>query len=294
MNQRTTAFCALLSLPLFSLALFSQTMVEFEVASILAAAPITSSQQVNAGVKIDDAHVRFQYLSLRDYICMAYKVKIHQVSGPDWLASERFDIKATMPEGSKRDQMAEMMQALLADRFKMKQHKSSKEFPVYQLVIAKGGLKIEEAAPAEDVAEASKKPVEVQATGGPAGSTFNYGNGSTFSFGDDKFQGTKLTMAQIAETLARFVDRPIVDMTGLKGRYNFTLPLQHDDYMAMMIRSAVTAGVALPSQALALMDRGSGDSLPNALQVLGLKMERGKAPIEVVVVDEIQKIPTEN
>ena len=58
------------------------------------------------------------------------------------------------------------------------------------------------------------------------GTTVNYGNGSAFSFGDNKFQAAKLTMPNLADTLARFVDRPVVDMTGLKGSYDFSFEFQ--------------------------------------------------------------------
>ena len=91
MRQTKNFFLAcLLCLPAFS-----QNKLEFEVASIRPAAPFTPGQQVNAGVKINDAHVTFASLSLKDYIGMAFKVKYHQISGPDWIASERFDINAT-------------------------------------------------------------------------------------------------------------------------------------------------------------------------------------------------------
>ena len=190
---------------------------------------------------------------------MAFKVKYHQISGPDWIASERFDINATLPEGTRRDQLPEMMQTLLTDRFEMKHHRTSKEFPVYGLVVAKGGLKIAEIAAAEDATEAAKKPVEVSVTGSRGGTTVNYGNGSAFSFGDNKFQAKKVTMANVADTLARFVDRPVVDMTGLKGIYDFNLEFQPEDFQAMIIRSAITAGITLPPQAIQLMERASGE-----------------------------------
>ena len=128
----------------------------------------------------------------------------------------------------------------------------------------------------------------------PLNWALNYGNGSAFSFGDNKFQAAKLPMPNLADTLARFVDRPVVDMTGLKGSYDFSLEFQPEDFQAMMIRSAIAAGITLPPQALQFMERASGDSLPNALQTIGLKLDRTKAPIEVVAIDQIQKTPTGN
>lgn len=269
--------------------------LEFEVASVKPAIQQVANQQVQAGVQIDGAQVHCRYLSIKDYIRFAYNVKDHQILGPDWMASARFDISAKIPEGTKRDQVREMMKSLLEDRFQMKLHRETKEFPVYGLVVAKGGLKMKEAPadPQTDGVDPAKAPVEVKATGGPGGTSIDLGRGSTYTFGNNKFVATKLTMASLAETLARFVDRPVVDMTDLQGRYDFTLEITPEDYRAMMIRGALAAGVSLPPEALRALD-ASGDSLYASLQLLGLKLEPRKAPLEVLVIDGITKTPTEN
>ena len=121
--------------------------------------------------------------------------------------------------------------------------------------------------------------MEVSATGGRSGTTVNYGNGS--AFGDNKFQAANLTMPNLADTLARFVDRPVVNMPGLKGSYDFSLEFQPEDFQAMMIRSAIAAGITLPPQALQFMERASGDSLPNALQTIGLKRTEPKRQLRL-------------
>jgi len=271
--------------------------LEFEVAAIKPAAPITPGvSQVHAGVQVDGAQIHCSYLSLTDYIRIAYKLKEHQISGPDWLASERFDIAAKLPAGTAREQVPEMLRSLLEDRFQIKVHRETKEFPVYGLVVAKGGLKMAESPPdaQTDVAEASRAPVNVTATGGPGGTTVDYGKGSSFSFGNNRFEARKLTMASVADSLGRFVDKPVVDLTGLQGNYDFTLDFSPEDYRAMLIRSAISAGVSLPPEALRLLDGSSGDSLFAALQILGLKLESRRAPLEVLVVDHVLKTQTEN
>src|SRR5262249_6061878 len=139
-----------------------------------------------------------------------------------------------------------------------------------------------------------KAPVQVTATGGPGGTTVRLGPGSYFSFANNKFEGKKLTMSGLAETLGRFTDRPIVDMTELKGNYDFTLEFTAEDYRAMLIRSAIAAGVALPPEALRALEVSSGDSLLAAVQMLGLKLEPRKAPVDVLVIDHVEKTPTEN
>jgi uncharacterized protein (TIGR03435 family) len=281
---------------LFAAAAFAQNTprLEFEVASIRPSPPITMN--VKVGVHIDGAQVSFTYVALKDLIQSAYKLKNYQVVAPDFVASDRYDIAAKLPAGSNRDQLPEMLQALLEDRFKLKFHRDSKEFPVYALIVAKTGLKLKEAAPdsESEAAEAAKGNVNVTATGGPGGVTLNLGQGSYFAFGDNRLECRKILMTPFADTLARFMDRPVVDMTGLTGRYDLKLEFTPEDYQAMLIRSALAAGVVLPPQALKLLEMSSGDSLGTALQTVGLKMESRKAPLPVLVVDKMEKAPTDN
>src|SRR5260370_8355996 len=119
---------------------------EFEVASIKPSAPAQMGQG-GAGVHIDGAQLRCSTLSLRDYIGVAYRLRNYQISGPDWLPNEKFDISATLPAGVPRDKVPEMMQALLEDRFQMKIHRETKDFPVYVLSVAKLGPKMKELSP---------------------------------------------------------------------------------------------------------------------------------------------------
>jgi uncharacterized protein (TIGR03435 family) len=271
--------------------------LEFEVASVKPAVQ-PAMTQVHAGVQIDGAQIHCTYLSLKDLLRFAYNVKDHQILGPDWLPSQRFDIAAKLPAGATREQVRDMMKTLLADRFQMKMHRESREFPVYGMVVAKSGLKIKEspADPPTEGADASKAPVNVNvtATGGPGGTTMDFGKGSTFSMANNKFEARKLTMINLADTLGRFVDRPVVDMTELKGGFDFTLDFSPEDYSAMLIRAAIAAGVSLPPEALRLLDGSSGDSLFAGLQGLGLKLEARKAPLEVLMIDQALKTPTEN
>jgi uncharacterized protein (TIGR03435 family) len=94
--------------------------------------------------------------------------------------------------------------------------------------------------------------------------------------------------------LTPFLDRPIIDGTGLKGVYDFMLDISPEDFAAMSVRSAVNAGVSLPPQMLRALDNASGDSLIDSLQKLGLTLASRKEPLEVIVVDAMQKAPTEN
>jgi uncharacterized protein (TIGR03435 family) len=278
------------------LTVFAQS---FEVASIRPSAP-PGPERMDVGVHIDGARVSCTALSLKDYIAAAYQLKIHQIVGPDWMGGDRFDINAKLPSGAKEAQVPDMLKALLADRFQMKAHPDTKDFPVYALVVAKGGLKIKESTPDPDdhVGDPGEKPkapaTNVTGSGGRGGVHIEYGHGSFFTLADNKFIARKLPMASFIDVLGRFEDRPVVDMTGLTGSYDFDLEFTQEDYMAMLIRSAIAAGVVLPPEALRALSGSSGDSLLNALEKLGLKLETRKAPLEVLVIDHIEKTPTEN
>jgi uncharacterized protein (TIGR03435 family) len=267
---------------------------EFEVAAIKPSAAQEGAAQIHVGVQLDGSQLHCSYLSLKDYIAMAYRVKQHQLTGPDWLGSERFDIAAKIPEGA-RDKVAEMMQRLLETRFELKMHRDSKEFPVYALTVAKGGLKLKE-SPLDAEGEGSGGPgaVNVSASGGRAGVSVNLGRGASFTFANNRFEAKKVTMLALADSLARYMDRPVVDMTGLTSTYDLALELSPEDARAMTIRSALAAGVALPPEAMRALEGVSDASLFSGMQALGLRLEARKAPLPVLVVDHVLRTPTDN
>ncbi len=280
------------ALLVLTLLLPGQAPKEFDVASIRQA----SAQQDSAsiGLRIDGSQVHISYLSLKDYIGMAYRVQIDQIVSPDWLSSERFDISAKLPADAKQTDVPEMLQNLLTDRFKLKQHREMRDFPVYVLEVAKGGLKVKESAPAEEFAKFASQPIDLAAGGDRAGVSIDYGNGSVFTLGATTIETRKLTMLMFSNLLTRFMDKPVVDQTELKGGYDLKLELTSRDRTTMLVRSAVSAGVTLPAQALALLNLPSDGSLENALNNAGFSLASRKVPREVVVVDDMLKTPTDN
>lgn len=268
---------------------------EFEVASVKPAAPQTGGTQVHVGVQIDGAQVHCTYLSVRDYLRIAYQVKDYQINGPDWIASERFDIHAKLPDGG-RAQFREMLQNLLTDRFQIKMHREKKDFSAYAIVVGKGGVKMKETPldPEPENGEGGKGAVNVTATGGRGGTTITYGRGAYFTLADNKIEARKLSMPYLADSIGRFVERPVVDMTDLKATYDLNLDFSPEDYRTLLIRMAVSAGVNLPPEALKLLEGASDESLFKGLETLGLKLESRKAPLEVMVIDSISKTPIQN
>jgi uncharacterized protein (TIGR03435 family) len=223
-------------------------------------------------------------------------LKLYQISGPDWIGTDRFDIAASLPEGTLPAEIPRMTQSLLEDRFQLKVHLEKKDFPIYALEIAKGGLKMTPAPPSPELEKAdSKAPQEFTGTGSSQGVSVNLGRGSSFSFSNNKFEVKRLNMASLAGTLERFLDRPVVDMTDLTGSFDFSIDVTAEDYRAMLLRSAVVAGVVLPPDVLRLLDGSSSpESLFDGLAKLGLKLEARKAPLDALVIDAALRTPTEN
>ena len=217
----------------------------FEVASIkkpaLSLQDQAMSGKLHVGMKVDGARVDFGSMSLADLIAQAYKVKSFQISGPDWMKTERFDIMAKLPEGATKDQVPQMLQALLAERFKLTIHRDTKDHAIYALIVGKGGPKLKEAPPDVEVpadappAKEEKGTLTVDTGQGKmsvkadssGGATVKGPNGLTqkisMSNGVMHMELNKATMDQMVEALSRFVDRPVVNMTGLKGNYQVAL-----------------------------------------------------------------------
>jgi len=263
--------------------------VQFEVASIRPSAP-AAANTVNVGLRMDGQQAHLNSLSLRDYISMAYDVRPAQVTGPDWISDTRFDVSATLPAGGKTDQIPRMLQSLLAERFQLKFHKEPKEFSVYAMVMGNRPLSLKSATVDPD----AKETVSVVATGSGAGVSVDLGGGASYSFVNGKLEGKKLDTPTMVDMLQNFMDRPIVDKTALKGFYDVTLEITQEDYRVMLIRAGTANGLVLPPQAMRLIEGATTPSFFEAMEKQGLKLEARKEMLDVIVVDQSLKMPTEN
>jgi len=309
-----------------SLAAFSQTPVQtalaFDVASVKPAGPLDpmalAQGKMRIGMKVDGQIVDIASFTLRDLIRTAYEVKDFQISGPDWLSgtmsAQRFNIQATMPPGGTEKQVPQMLQALLAERFKLAVHRDTKEHSVMALVVAKGGPKMKESEPDAPPPETPEEPKKGETVLGQGSSqvrisgSMDNGKGVKMKgpMGDMKMsmvdgkmhmEASKMSMSSLAEFATRFVDRPVVDMTDLKGNYQVAFDLTMDDLKNI----ARQAGMNIPGgpgggDTKGLVDASdpSGSSILMSLQAMGLKLDPRKAPLETIVVDHIEKTPTEN
>src|SRR5215471_14577707 len=179
-----------------------------------------------------------------------------------------------------------MMQSLLEDRFKLKVHRETRELPVYALVVTKGGVKMKE-TPVDPETDGAPKAIDVAVTGGRGGTTVSLPGGASMMYGFLFVEAKKVNMAALADNLARFVDRPVIDATELKGNYDFRL-----EYNLEELRSMMRTSGSDPNMVAGLPEQGT--SVMTSLQSLGLKLEARKAPMEVYVVVRAEKTPTEN
>ncbi len=264
--------------------------ITFEVASIKPAAPMPMGKMA-VGMNSDAGMLRYTNVSLKDCIRTAYRVKDFQVQGPDWIESTRFDIVAKLPADSTKDQIPEMLQTLLADRFKLTLHRETKEHAIYALIVGKGGPKL--------------KPAEVQTREGPpAGGNLGSGgpprNGMMMMRVDPAgahLKAPSATLAQLAEMISRFSERPVVDMTGIQGQYDFDLVFSPENMKGMM--HGLPGGPMPCRQVKGSVRRRMRRSEPagsiyESVQRYGLKLDPRKAPMEILIVDHIERTPTEN
>jgi uncharacterized protein (TIGR03435 family) len=136
--------------------------------------------------------------------------------------------------------------------------------------------------------------VTVGASGSAAGFNVDLGGGSSFSLANAHLEVKRATMASVASTLTRLMDRQVMDATGLTGNYDLAFEVSPEDFNAIMVRSAVNAGVILPPQALRVLDTASSDPFSSSLQKFGLTLESRKIPLDVIVVDSMRKTPRED
>jgi uncharacterized protein (TIGR03435 family) len=223
--------------------------------------------------------------SLTDLILRAYGIKRYQLNKPTWFDSQFYDIAARVPEGATAEQFATMIQRLLEERFKLALHKDRKELSLYDLTVGKGGPKLVEAveptAPQPD-AKPQKAPVSPFDEDGYPIIPPNAKYRMAIRGGRTTMRLERITMEEFAQQVTDMVGRPVIDTTGLKGKYDITLHYIQDPPG----RNGGPPPAATPD---------AGPTVSGALQSqLGLRLEPRKGIIEILVVDHAEKIPTEN
>jgi uncharacterized protein (TIGR03435 family) len=262
--------------------------VAFEVASVKPAPPPDRSQTMgrsNAAMIVDDARVYIASATLGDLINMAFRVRPYQVNGPAWLSATganvpRFTVQAKLPEGATKDQAPEMLQTLLAERFRLTFHREDKERAVFALVVGKGGSKLRESTPDGESAaagEMGKGPTNSKVTQVPGGNTIH--------------MEQDMTVAALCDLATRFLDRPVVDLTDLKGRYHMAVELSTDDMRTIAARNGNPAGDGKPPEGA---PDPTGGTIFQSVQAMGLKLDARRMTVSEVVIDRLEKSPVDN
>lgn len=251
--------------------------VEFEVATIR-----LNETCVNGAGQEHLSPGRFgvECVSLRDYIRGAYgsygfgrnpNVRPPKVlGGPDWVDSDRYDIVATAPGEAGLDEMyGPMMRALLEDRFGLKIHSEIRELPVYALTAARGGAKLTPSKPGSCVTVDIKSVLKVPPTP-------NYCGRFELKRGGVRIADAKgMTVAEFASRVFRdTLDRPVIDRTGIGGLFDIHLEFSGFE------NSAAPGGVA---------DNTAPSVFTAVQEQLGLKLSPDKGPVEVLVIDHVEK-----
>ena len=257
---------------------------EFEVASIKAYKP--EGENIRIMIRFTPDGIDASGVSLQLLIRQAYGIEDNQIIGiSGWMDSEQYDVQAKLeasdiealaklppPEANKIRQR--MLQALLADRFKLAIHRETRELPVYALVVAKGGIKMHEATAGDTYANGFKGP-----DGKPGAGMMRMGPG--------ELTGQALPVGSLVNMLSQQTGHHVVDKTGLTGKYDFTLKWTPNEGETPLFKGPPggPAGAAAPPA-----DDSNGPSLFTAIQEqLGLKLDSQKGPVEVVVIDHAEK-----
>jgi uncharacterized protein (TIGR03435 family) len=235
-----------------AVALFGQTegqkKLEFEVASFKPSAPGQQGGQVSP--RPGNKTYAGTNLPLRVYMSVAYQVRDSQiVGGPAWMGTDTFDMEAQAEKPSTPEELHIMLQHLIEERFQMKFHRESREKAGFALVVDKGGPKMTP----HDPADPTVQPLRPMGRG--------------------KIGGTNADMALLALNLSRFVDAPVVDKTGLTGRFDFTIQFP------------------VPEEGTAPPGPPDPSTISSGLrESVGLRLEAAKTAAEYIIIDHIEKL----
>jgi uncharacterized protein (TIGR03435 family) len=259
---------------------FCQSQTRFEVASVKPS-PVPPTHMAYT---TNDSTADLGALSLKFPIQTAYRMEPYQVSAPHWIATTRFEILAKLPADANKTQIPEMLQALLLERFGWSVHRESKEQQVYALVVGKDGPKLKDGA-----ADNQRADMAAFMNGRRIVNRYITEDGfwsvSLFN-GRKVFDAQRITMPELARTLMPYVEDPVVDMTGLKGVWQVAdLEVPREAGLPAKLASM---GISVPAA------DPDGVSIFTSVQKLGLALEHRNAPVEHVVVDRAEKVPTEN
>lgn len=261
---------------------------QFEVASVKPAANDAASARLVAMMRTvmranpqpgaipmeDPGRIRLDNWALLDLIAAAYRVRASQVSGPPWLADQGFDIEAKVPEGTRKEQLNGMLEALLEERFGLKVHRDSQTGSGFALVVGRNGPKLDPEEPLApgltEEEQQAKREQEAKERLAALGRRMqeNRENGTPLE-GFRRARWRSITAEALASNLVQFTEAPVIDETGLTGKYSVTIETWKNPDVP-------------------------GGTIFDAVEKLGLKLEARKITRDRIVVDRVSRVPTAN
>jgi len=276
-------------------ALAQEKSPSFEVASIRPIGDAEMNRRPGAvatrGPGADPQIFSLNPTSMQYLLLTAFKVNGLRVVGPSWADNEMYELHAKFPEGVGRDKLDVLLLNLLIERFGLQFHRENRELPAYELVIAKGGIKMQESGPATanglEFKETDKGPTLVTSRDKYGLLQLPFGRKGMLLFGlgggKSRYSGRMQDMKGILTMCETRLKKPVIDKTGLTGNYDFNLDFS-------------SGAPASPNPAGPPVDEAPESAPPFevAIETLGLKLQSVKAPVEVIVIDKLNRAPTEN
>lgn len=262
---------------------------KFEVASIRQNESAKARMSIRPGL-----HGRFSATNatVSGLLSWAYSVPDYRIiGGPSWIRSKGYDIEAKVEAEQETTHalFQSRLQALLADRFKLRIHHESREYPIYELLIAKNGPKIQETKSGSCVAPNLTAPARRPPAGEPSQCGLLW-------VSRGRITGALIPLSNLTGALSHILKEPVLDKTGLSGRYDIHLEWVPDEVPEPLSAKSVSShpAEASPADEAPELVPLLGPSLPQALQdQCGLKLESRKGPVDVIVIDHVER-PSEN
>ena len=224
----------------------------FDVASVKASLGGGREGFRRENIEATPGSLTMRNITLKSCIAWAYHVTEIQVSGPDWMGNERYDLAAKAAGPANEAQLRVMLQGLLADRFHVQLHRQTKEMSAYVLTVGKNGPKFQESKTDGEMAiDPDRKTLTVTAH--------------------------RVPVSQLVDMLVKIYQMPVIDQTGLAGRYDVTINAA----------KYIPQSGERPSDPLAIIEAGLQEEL-------GLKLEARKMAVDLLIVDHAEKAPVEN
>ena len=273
----------------------------FDVASVRLSGPKTMSSH-----RVTDTRVDLIKIDLRQLLWMAFEIDPlccrDRIPGAEPLGGVLVDIQATIPAGATRRQVPEMLKSLLIERFGLRTHAEPRPTDGYELTVAQSGIRMKEVPPANDLdkefpADSSNRTFSDSVGETPSGrqrmitsargirmvtEQSLYDRSST-PRRNVQIDAVRMTMPDFASLLAGNMGRPVIDRTNLTGAYTFSIELPLDAWM-----TRIAASIAPPT------NEPTGVSAPSAVERLGLRLQPKRMTLDTIVIDRIERVPSEN